>query len=71
MVQGHSKKRTQNPFKIAQTRQKGDFLVKEPNIDLHETWCTDVTIQEDDKKVIKSEGHCAYFHVTMLTNTAI
>ena len=56
MVEGHSNKRTQNPFKIAQTRQKGDFLVKEPNIDLLETWCPDVTSQEDDKKVIKSGG---------------
>ena len=36
-----------------------------------ETWYTDVTIQEDDKKVIKSRGHRACFDVTMLTNTAI
>ena len=32
---------------------------------------TDVTSQEDDKKVIKSGGHHARFDVTMLTNTAI
>ena len=32
---------------------------------------TDVTSQEDDKKVIKSRGHRARFDVTMLTNTAI
>ena len=30
-----------------------------------------VTSQEDDKKVIKSEGQCACFDVTMLTNMAI
>ena len=36
-----------------------------------ETWYTDVTSQEDDKKVIKSGGHRARFDVTMLTNTAI
>ena len=36
-----------------------------------ETWYTDVTSQEDDKKVIKSRGHRARFDVTMLTNTAI
>ena len=38
---------------------------------MDETWCTDVTSQEDDKKVIKSGGHRARFDVTMLTNTAI
>ena len=36
-----------------------------------ETWYTDVTSQEDDKKVIKSGGHCARFDATRLTNTAI
>ena len=36
-----------------------------------ETWYTDLTSQEDDKKVIKSRGHRARFDVTMLTNTAI
>ena len=36
-----------------------------------ETWYTDVTSQEDDKKVIKSGGHRAHFEVTMLTNTVI
>ena len=36
-----------------------------------ETWYTDVTNQEDDKKVIKSGGHRARIDVTMLTNTAI
>ena len=36
-----------------------------------ETWYTDVTSQEDDKKVIKRGGHCASFDVTMLTNMAI
>ena len=36
-----------------------------------EPWYTDVTSQEDDKKVIKSEGHRARFDVTMLTNTVI
>ena len=38
-----------------------------------ETWYTDVTSPEADKKkkVIKSGGHHARFHVTMLTNTAI
>ena len=36
-----------------------------------ETWYTDVTSQEDDKKVIKSGAHRARFDVTMLTNTAI
>ena len=36
-----------------------------------ETWYTDVTSQEHDKKVIKSGGHYARFNVTMLTNTAI
>ena len=36
-----------------------------------ETWHTDVTSQEDGKKVIKSGGHRACFDVTMLTNTAI
>ena len=36
-----------------------------------ETWYTDVTSQEDDKKVIKIGGHHARFEVTMLTNTAI
>ena len=36
-----------------------------------ETWYTDVTSQEDDKKVIKIGGHRAYFDVTMLTNTVI
>ena len=42
------------------------FLVKEHNIDC---WCTDVTSQEVIKKhVIKSLGHRARFHVTMLTN---
>ena len=35
------------------------------------TWYTGVTSQEDDKKVIKSGGHHAHFHVTMLTNMAI
>ena len=30
---------------------------------------TDVTSQEDDKKVIKSGGNLARFDVTMLTNT--
>ena len=40
-------------------------------MDCHETWYTDVTNQEDDKKVIKSGGHRARFDVTMLTNTAI
>ena len=34
-------------------------------------WYKAVTGQEDDKKVIKSGGHCAHLHVTMLTNTAI
>ena len=38
---------------------------------LAKTWYTDVTSQEDDKKVIKSGGHRARFDVTMLTNTAI
>ena len=38
---------------------------------MDETWYTDVTSQEDDKKVIKSGGHRARFDVTMLTNTAI
>ena len=36
-----------------------------------ETWYTDVTSQEDDKKVMKSGGHHARSDVTMLTNTAI
>ena len=36
-----------------------------------ETWYTEVTSQENDKKVIKSGGHRARFDVTMLTNTAI
>ena len=37
-----------------------------------ETWYTDVTSPEaDKKKVIKSGGHHVRFHVTMLTNTAI
>ena len=38
-----------------------------------ETWYTDVTSQEDDKKVIKIGGHRARFDVmpTMLTNTDI
>ena len=36
-----------------------------------ETWYTEVTSQEDDKKVIKSEGHRAHLDVTMLTNTVI
>ena len=36
-----------------------------------ETCYTDVTSQEDGKKVIKSGGHRARFDVTMLTNTAI
>ena len=36
-----------------------------------ETWYTDVTSQEDDRKVIKSGGHRARFEVTMLRNTAI
>ena len=40
-------------------------------MDCHETWYTDVTSQDDDKKVIKSGGHHARFDVTMLTNTAI
>ena len=36
---------------------------------MDETWCTDVTSQEVIKKyVIKSWGHRARFHVTMLTN---
>ena len=35
------------------------------------TWYSDVTSQEDDKKVIKSGGHRPRFDVTMLTNTAI
>ena len=34
-----------------------------------ETWYTEVTSQENDKKVIKSGGHRARFDVTMLTNT--
>ena len=38
---------------------------------MDETWYTDVTSQEIDKKVIKSESHLACFDVTMLTNTAI
>ena len=38
---------------------------------VHETWYTDVTSQEDDKKVIKSGGASARLHVIMLTNTAI
>ena len=38
---------------------------------MDETWYTDVTSQEDDKKVIKSGGHRARFDVTMLTNTSI
>ena len=38
---------------------------------MDETWCTDVSSQEVIKKVIKSWGHSARFHVTMLTNTAI
>ena len=38
---------------------------------MDETWYTDVTSQDDDKKVIKSGGHHARFGVTMLTNTAI
>ena len=36
-----------------------------------ETWHTDVTSQGDDKNAIKSGGHPARFHVTMLTITAI
>ena len=37
-----------------------------------ETWYTDVTSPEaDKKKAIKSGGHHARFHITMLTNTAI
>ena len=36
-----------------------------------ETWYTDLTSQEDDKKVIKSRGHRARVDVTMLTNMAI
>ena len=40
-------------------------------MDCHETWYTDVTSQDDDKKVIKSGCHRARFDVTMLTNTAI
>ena len=36
-----------------------------------ETWYTDETSQEDDKKVIKSGGRRARFDATMLTNTAI
>ena len=36
---------------------------------MDETWCTDVTSQEVIKKyVIKSWGHRARFHVTMLRN---
>ena len=35
------------------------------------TWYTDVTSQEDDKKVIESGGHRVRFDITMLTNTAI
>ena len=38
---------------------------------MDETWYTDVTSQEDDKKVIKSGVHRAHFDVTMLTNTVI
>ena len=38
---------------------------------MDETWYTDVTSQEDDKKVIKSGGHRARFDVTMLRNTTI
>ena len=38
---------------------------------MDETWYTDVTSQENDKKVIKSGGHRARFDVTMPTNTAI
>ena len=34
-------------------------------------WYSDVTSQEDDKKVIKSGDHRARFDVTMLTNAAI
>ena len=34
-------------------------------------WYSDVTSQEDDKKVIKSGDHRARFGVTMLTNVAI
>ena len=44
-------------------------MLRKQHVD--ETWCTDVTSQEDDKKVIKSGGHHAHFDVTMLTNTAI
>ena len=36
-----------------------------------EIWYTDVTSNEDDKKVIKSGGDRVRFHVTVLTNTAI
>ena len=39
--------------------------------DVDETWYTDATSQEDDKKVIKSVGHRAHFDITMLTNMAI
>ena len=34
-----------------------------------ETWYTDETSREDDKKLIKSVGHGACFDVTMLTCT--
>ena len=36
-----------------------------------ETWYVDVTRQGDVKNVIKSGGHRACFHATMLTNTVI
>ena len=38
---------------------------------MDETWYSDVTSQEDDKKAMKSGGHRARFDFTMLTNTAI
>ena len=38
---------------------------------MDETWYTDLTSHEDDKKVIKSGGHRARFDITMLTNMTI
>ena len=38
---------------------------------MDETWCTDVTSQDHDKKVIKSGDHFAHFDVTLLTSKAI
>ena len=46
-------------------------MVKEPNRLQKKYWYTDVTNQEDDKKVIKSGGRRSRFDVTVLTNTVI